>query len=135
MSVVNLKDDKLSLQSSGAKNVTTPNLKDPDVLKAMDKIKFTMGLSHLGESSNKSKSPMALVSEPGSLKPFKNSQEIIVADNDRHGGGGSCSGGSGHSEPSSECSHAVSKNFPRTHIGERFNPETISELNYFAFET
>ena len=50
MSVVNLKDDKLSLQSSGAKNVTTPNLKDPDVLKAMDKIKFSMGLSHLGES-------------------------------------------------------------------------------------
>ena len=44
MSVVNLKDDKLSLIF--AKNVTTPNLKDPDVLKAMDKIKFSMGLSH-----------------------------------------------------------------------------------------
>ena len=132
MSVQNLKDDNISLRSSGAKNVTTPNLNDPNVIKAMDKIKFSMGLSHLGDSSNKSKSPMALVSEPGSLQPFKNSQKTIVVDNDSHGSGGSCSGS--HSETSSICSKK-SHNSPRTHIGERFNPETISELNYFAFET
>ena len=87
MSVQNLKDDNISLRSSGAKNVTTPNLNDPNVIKAMDKIKFSMGLSHLGDSSNKSKSPMALVSEPGSLQPFKNSQKTIVVDNDSHGSG------------------------------------------------
>jgi hypothetical protein len=126
MSVVNLKDEKLSLQSSGAKNATTPNLNDPNVKKAMDKIKFSMGLSHLGSESNKSKSPMGLVSEPGSLP------KIVTDMNHDNKNGGSCSGSG---SPSSNCSQRNSNNSPRAHIGERFNPETIAELNYFAYET